>query len=182
VTANARTSSTSSTTTVFWPARSRTRSVADLKAVLDQLCVVIEPDWDEIGGRVIWQMAEPMPPVAANAHGLLQIFLNLCQNSLRAVEGRPDRRLTISACVEADDMVLTFSDSGPGVANPETLFHLHPLRSQTEGTGLGLYISRELARSVGGDLRYVPSASGAQFRVVIPLARVAATTGERRAS
>lgn len=156
--------------------------LTDLKAVLDQLRVVIEPDWDEIGGQVVWNLPEPMPTVAANAHGLLQIFLNLCQNSLRAVDGQPQRRLTVSVATETDDVVLTFADTGPGVASPETLFHLHPVRSATGGSGLGLYISRELARSVGGDLRYVASESGAQFRVVVPMARAVLTTGRRRAS
>lgn len=154
----------------------------DLKAVLDQLRVVIEVDWDEIGGQVVWDIPEPLPHVAANAHGLLQIFLNLCQNSLRAVEHARERKLTISATVEGDDIVLTFADSGKGVSKPESLFHLHPLHSDAGGTGLGLYISRELARSVGGDLRHVPSAAGARFAVTVPLARAVVSAGERRAS
>jgi PAS domain S-box-containing protein len=155
--------------------RSATRDdrVADLRAVFDQLRVVIEPDWDEIGGEVVWNVPEGLPAVSANAHGLLQIFLNLCQNSLRAVEGAAARRLTIGAAVEDDDIVLTFADTGCGVANPEGLFHLQPEPSAGGGSGLGLYISRELARSVGGDLRHMPSASGAEFRVVVPMVRQA---------
>lgn len=155
----------------------------DLKAVLDQLRVVIEPDWEEIGGSVIWDLQDPLPAVAANAHGLMQIFLNLCQNSLRAVDGRSERVLRISAAVEADGVLLTFADTGPGVANPETLFHLHPVRSETEGSGLGLYISRELARSTGGDLRHVPSPQGAHFSLVVPRVQPATEgVGVRRAS
>jgi two-component system sensor kinase FixL len=155
--------------------------VTDLKAVLDQLRVVIEPDWEEVGGQVTWDVPDPLPIVAANAHGLLQIFLNVCQNSLRAVEGRPEQRLDISIRIETDDVVVTFKDSGPGVTNPDTLFHLHPVRPENGGSGLGLYISRELARSVGGDLQYEPSPDGAQFRVVIPALREAVLTGGRRA-
>ncbi|MGE0393369.1 MAG: ATP-binding protein [Vicinamibacterales bacterium] len=148
----------------------------DLKAVLDHLRVVIEPDWDEIGGTIAWQVPDTLPPVAANAHGLLQIFLNLCQNSLRAVEGRPAPRLVVSVEVDGDDAVVTVTDNGPGVANPEALFHLHPVRpegadSAGGGAGLGLYISRELARSVGGDLRYAGPGEGARFQVVVPLVR-----------
>jgi signal transduction histidine kinase len=62
------------------------------------------------------------------------------------------------------------------------LFHLHPVRPDHVGTGLGLYISRELARSVGGDLRYIPSERGAQFSVLVPRARHTAATEDRRAS
>lgn len=152
----------------------------DLQAVLDQLRVVIEPDWDEIGGTVEWSVPPAMPPVAANAHGLLQIFLNLCQNSLRVMEDQAERRLTISVTHEDDDLVLTFADSGPGIANPDALFHLHPERPEHGGTGLGLYVSRELARSVGGDLHYLPSPTGAQFKVLVPIAR-RVSLGNRRA-
>jgi two-component system sensor kinase FixL len=153
---------------------SNSERAADLKAVLDQLRVVIEPDWDEVAGHVDWYVPEALPEVAASAHGLLQIFLNLCQNSLRAVAQQAEPRLQVSVSVEVDDAVVSFTDNGPGVATPDALFHLHPVRSETGGSGLGLYISRELARSVGGDLRYVGSGAGAQFQVVIPLADAAA--------
>lgn len=143
---------------------------ADLKAVLDQLRVVIEPDWDEVGGRVTWEVPDPLPPVAATAHGLLQILLNLCQNSLRAVDDRPAPHLIVSVAVAGGDAVVTVTDNGPGVADRDGLFHLHPVRSQSEGSGLGLYISRELARSMGGDLQFVPTPRGAQFRAIVPLA------------
>ncbi len=141
---------------------------SDLKAVLDQLRVVIEPDWDEIDGLVLWEMPETLPAVAADAHALLQVFLNLCQNSLRAVTPMPERQLRVSVTVDGDDVMVVFKDSGPGVADPSMLFHLHPVRAHREGSGLGLYISRELARSVDGELEYVPSAGGAEFRVVVP--------------
>jgi two-component system, LuxR family, sensor kinase FixL len=144
---------------------------ADLKSVLDQLRLVIEPDWEELEGEVVWQVPEEVPAVTGDAHGLLQIFLNLSQNSLRAVEsmaGDRSRRLTISLAVNSSDSVLTFVDTGPGVANPEVLFH--PFRPEADGSGLGLYVSRELARSFGGDLLYRALAEGAEFRVLMPLA------------
>lgn len=143
---------------------------ADLKSVLDHLRLVIEPDWEEIDGAVIWHVPDTLPPVSADAHGLLQIFLNLCQNSLRAVETMPERRLTVSITSASDDVVIVFKDSGPGVMHPERLFHFQPVPSEGSGSGLGLYISRELARSFGGELEHVASANGAEFRVVIPVA------------
>jgi PAS domain S-box-containing protein len=141
---------------------------ADLKQVLDQLRVVIEPDWHEIGGQVEWNVPDALPAVAADPHGLLQIFLNLCQNSLRAVEPVKEKRLRVSVETQGSDAVITFSDSGPGVSNPEKLFQ--PFRQDADGSGLGLYISRELARSFGGELKHAAGATGGEFRVVIPVA------------
>ncbi|MBM3773502.1 MAG: HAMP domain-containing histidine kinase [Acidimicrobiia bacterium] len=146
--------------------------VTDLGAVLDELRVVIEPDWDEIGGRVSWNVPAELPSVAAGSHGLLQILLNLCQNSLRAVEHQSEPELAVDATVAGQDVVVCVRDNGPGVVEPDQLFHLHATRSSTDGSGLGLYISRELARSMGGELQYVPTARGATFRVTVPQARV----------
>jgi two-component system, LuxR family, sensor kinase FixL len=146
---------------------------AELRSVLDQLRVVIVPDWEEVGGEVLWRVPDQLPPVAGDSYGLLQIFLNLCQNSLRATETVPERRLIVWVTTEADDAVITFRDSGPGVRDPERLFH--PFRPGADGSGLGLFISRELARSFGGDLEHVPGSSGGEFRVIIPLAHKVAT-------
>lgn len=146
---------------------------ADLKSVLDQLCVVIEPDWQEIDGHVTWRIPDNVPPVAGDGHGLLQIFLNLCQNSLRAVEPMPNRRLTVSVIPNTKDVLVTVSDSGPGVADPDMLFH--PFRPGADGSGVGLYISRELARSFGGDLQHVPTSVGGEFMLIIPIAQRVAT-------
>lgn len=145
-----------------------TEQRADLRSVVDQLRVVIEPDWQEIDGRVEWNIPETLPAVAADPHGLLQIFLNLCQNSLRAVEAMTERRLRVSVEIQEGDAVITFRDSGPGVSNPEKLFQ--PFRQDADGSGLGLYISRELARSFGGELQHAAGATGGEFRVVIPVA------------
>ena len=45
--------------------------------------------------------------------------------------------------------VIGFQDSGPGIAFPEHLFQ--PFRHAADGTGLGLYVSRAVVRSYGGD-------------------------------
>ncbi|HYP06030.1 MAG TPA: PAS domain-containing sensor histidine kinase [Bryobacteraceae bacterium] len=140
----------------------------DIRSVLDQLRVVIEPDWEEVDGRVVWSIPESAPDIGADSHGLLQIFLNLCQNSLRAVENMPERELNISVELNSDDAIVTVADSGPGVGNLDMLFH--PFRPGADGSGLGLYISRELARSFGGDLHHVPTDKGCAFRVTLPYA------------
>ena len=56
-----------------------------LQEVLDDLRIMIEPDWHEIGGSVRWQLPAATPVVLGERHGLLQAFLNLAQNSHRAV-------------------------------------------------------------------------------------------------
>src|SRR5260370_23381765 len=57
-----------------------------LQEILDNLRIVIEPDWREIDGTVLWQLPPELPIVLAERHGLLQAFLNVANNSHRAAQ------------------------------------------------------------------------------------------------
>jgi signal transduction histidine kinase len=139
-----------------------------LQEVMDDLRIVIEPDWHEIGGKVIWNFVRPMPVVLAERHGLFQAFLNLSKNSHRAVQDCVERELRISVKIEGNQASIVFRDTGPGVNDPERLFA--PFQSGADGSGLGLYISRAVVRSYGGELRFERTPSGACFCVEIPIA------------
>lgn len=139
-----------------------------LQEVLDDLRIVIEPDWREIGGQICWSLPPSMPLVVAERHGLLQAFLNLAQNSHRAVHDCPRRQLSISVAVEEQTASIRFRDTGPGVHAPEHLFE--PFHPGSDGSGLGLYVSRAMVRSYGGNLRFEPQSSGACFTVEVPTA------------
>jgi signal transduction histidine kinase len=132
-----------------------------LQAVLDNLRIVIEPDWRESDGVVHWELPDNMPAVLADSSGLLQALLNLVRNSHRAVQQSPLRELRISVSVHEQRAFVRVEDSGPGIRAPECLFQ--PFHPRAEGTGLGLYVSRAVVRSYGGELRFEPSPRGSHF-------------------
>lgn len=134
--------------------------------VLEELRVVIEPDWLDLNGEVHLELLDIDLQVYADPHALLQIFLNLAQNSLRAVQQHLNPTLTIRLTKNDSQAIISFIDSGPGLADASILFH--PFRPDADGSGLGLYISRTLARSFGGDLLHIPTSSGCQFDVILP--------------
>lgn len=138
-----------------------------LKEVLDNLRIVIEPDWREADGVVHWHLQESMPTVVADSHGLLQVFLSLVENSYRAVRECSTRELTISVSVAEQTAGVRFQDNGPGVAAPDRLFQ--PFQDGASGTGMGLYIARAALRSYGGDLRFEPEPKGACFLVELQI-------------
>lgn len=144
-----------------------------LRAVLDNLRIVIEPGWREADGKVRWLLPECGPRVIADPQGLLQAFLNLAQNSQRAVEEMPIRELTISVAKHNERVAVRFEDTGPGVGEPGKLFQ--PFQPGAEGAGLGLYITRAILRSYGGELRFEPSERGSCFVVEL---QTAETEGE----
>ena len=138
-----------------------------LQSVLDDLRIVIEAEWREIDGAVRWCLPEVTPRVLAERHALLQAFLNLAQNSHRAVQEMTVRELRISVDTDVRRVFVRFRDSGPGIAAPERLFE--PFQPGANGTGLGLYVSRAVIRGFGGELRYEPQASGSCFTVELQI-------------
>jgi two-component system sensor kinase FixL len=134
-----------------------------LQAVLDDLRIVIEPQWRESGGAVRWKLPLEAPRVLGEQHGLLQVFLNLSQNSLRAVQKCAVRELEISVSVSGESAIVIVQDSGPGVSSPERLFA--PFQPGADGSGIGLYVSRAVVRGYGGDLRWEPGSAGSRFAV-----------------
>ncbi len=122
-----------------------------LQQVLDSLRIIVDAEWREIGAVIRWPVMTALPEVFADPHGLLQALLNLVQNSRRAVQLSSIRELIITVSASGESAFVHLEDSGPGVSCPELLFQ--PFDPGADGAGLGLYISRALVRSYGGDLR-----------------------------
>ncbi len=137
-----------------------------LQDVLDDLRIVIEPDWREIGGAVVWRLAHAMPVVLAERHGLLHVFLNLAKNAHRAVQTGSIRELRVSVSEDERAVHVRFEDSGPGIADPGRLFQA--FQSGADGAGLGLYLSRAVVRGYGGDLCFEPESESTCFRIDLP--------------
>ena len=99
--------------------------------------MIISPRFNESETGLEWEIAEALPNVRANHSGLLQVFLNLAQNSGSVLRGRPEARLRIAAYALAESVVIRFSDNGPGISSAERLFQ--PFQPGASSTGLGLF-------------------------------------------
>jgi two-component system, LuxR family, sensor kinase FixL len=139
------------------------KGVADLGMVLDETRVFAEAALREIGAAVLWNIPEELPLVEGDHHGLLQVFLNLARNSEAAITDAQKKTLSVSVSREAEMVLVRFLDTGPGVAKPDNLFR--PFQPGAHSSGLGLYLSRAVLKSYGGDLYYEPVPAGACFTV-----------------
>lgn len=147
------------------PAMDQHLNTIELPSVLDELRVLLEPSYKEAGVEIIWQLQENLPLVFGDRYGLAQVFLNLSLNSLRAMAASKKKQLTISSSLEKDAVVIRFEDTGVGIPSPEFLFK--PFQHSADATGLGLYVSRAIVRSCGGDLTFEPRDAGCCFAVTL---------------
>jgi two-component system sensor kinase FixL len=141
--------------------------VVELTSVLDELRILIETTYHESEINVQWDIQEPLSLVWADRYGLVQVFLNLAKNSQRAMMSTETKRLRIAAREENGKVAIRFEDTGIGVASPESLFR--PFQPGAKSSGLGLYVSRAIMRSFGGELACEARSEGACFAVVLPL-------------
>jgi two-component system, LuxR family, sensor kinase FixL len=137
-----------------------------LKTILDDLRIVLQSAAGDAETMLEWHLPDDLPPVRADRQGLFQVCLNLSRNSFRAMRESASRVLAISSEVDRDAVRIRFRDTGTGVGRPDQLFRL--FRSGSNSTGIGLYISKAILRSYGGDLRHEPTASGACFVIELP--------------
>jgi len=140
--------------------------VVELTSVLDELRVLIESAYHESEMEIDWQIQNFLPRVWADRYGLVQVFLNLARNSQRAMQCSETKRLCVSASDEGSTVVIRFADTGVGISSPENLFR--PFQRGADSSGLGLYVSRAIIHSFGGELLYERRSRGCCFAVVLP--------------
>lgn len=100
---------------------------------------------------------------------LEQILINLFQNALEAIEGRPGGAVRVRVGdAGPESVVISVADNGSGIA-PEILDNLFtPFNTSREnGLGLGLVIARDIANDYGGRIEVKSDSSGACFSVYL---------------
>lgn len=135
----------------------------NLQSFMEELRIIVGPPLRDRQIEVSWGIQVDLPTAWADRQSLMQVFLNLTRNSESALENQESRRVSVRSWAMDSTVFIAFTDNGPGVKVPELLFR--PFQTQSERVGLGLYLSRALLRSFGGDLRYEPTADGAMFVV-----------------
>jgi len=109
--------------------------------------------------------------VAVNRIRLEQILINLLQNAMDAMEPVPHPQIRIATRVFEDRVTIALTDNGPGIPPKARRLLFKSFATQKpDGMGLGLVISRELAREVGGELTHEPSDHdpGTTFLIKLP--------------
>jgi PAS domain S-box-containing protein len=129
----------------------------DLCGLVPELRAMIDP---QRRAKAITWTEEPQPGpclVIADREKLVQVMLNLYSNAVKFTA--PGGRVTVRALLGSDWTTVEVEDTGVGIAadRVDTIFEpfVHGAAAESAGqagTGLGLTISRDLARGMGGDL------------------------------
>ncbi len=101
-----------------------------------------------------------------------QVLFNLVDNAAKYAADGANRRIHLHAASQDGSAGLSIRDHGPGVTKSGAKLLFKPFEreehSAQPGVGLGLSLSRALARDLGGDLVFEPATEGCCFRLVLP--------------
>lgn len=115
------------------------------------------------------EIYEPQADILFDRRHLNQILWNLCRNGWRHSQHKASSlSLALFATASRHAVRLEVRDDGPGLS-AEAMQHLFEpfFTTEADGTGLGLYIARELCEANGANIKYVPVDSGSLFTIYI---------------
>ena len=142
----------------------------ELKSWLDEFVDELCRSQNFPAGQITVQIEVDDLSAEFDASQLHQVMWNLCQNGARHSEAHTGiASLTIKAAHKPDNPIIFIDviDEGPGVP-PDVVEHLFEpfFTTDTQGTGLGLYIAKELCECNHAHLNYFPAAEGGScFRI-----------------
>jgi signal transduction histidine kinase len=110
--------------------------------------------------------------VKADPTRITQVFDNLLSNAVKYAPGSP---VMISLKNSANTCTITVEDQGPGIAQEhlghlfERFYRVPETRVASHGTGLGLFIVKEIIHGHGGDITVSSEVSkGTTFTITLP--------------
>jgi two-component system nitrogen regulation sensor histidine kinase GlnL len=151
--------------------------------VINGVIEIVRPELTRSGVQFTMEEPRSKLPVHGNYSQLLQVFLNLLQNAVHALEGRADGRITVKVEARTGDMpkpmlCIKVSDNGSGI-DPALLSRVFdPFmttkstgdRRGTRGMGLGLAIVRRIIQYHQGAIEVTSElGKGTTFHVYLPV-------------
>jgi len=129
------------------------------------------------------QLEENLPPVFASETEMQQVFMNMINNAIDAME-KTGGIITLTSKRVGDNILVTVADNGPGIAdaNLSRIFDpFYTTKPVGKGTGLGLSICYGIVKKIGGDIQvHSVKGEGTTFEIQIPQNTEAEVPEEKR--
>lgn len=152
------------------------QNLVDLTVLLQRATQMLELRRPGGNIRIALSIAPNFPQVRGNANQLFQTFIEIIENSMDALEETGGGSLQITAHRLGEEAMLQFSDTGPGIREPERVFDpFYTTKPVGKGTGLGLSAVYGVIRDHNGQITCQNKLEGgALFIIRIPAANESA--------
>ncbi|HUT02457.1 MAG TPA: FHA domain-containing protein [bacterium] len=139
-------------------------SKVNLNEVVGSLIVLLDAEFEKSSIVVEKELAEPPVELLCDELGLVQTLFGTVLNSIESLKQKPPRadvqkRIKIAVRKDRDDIIITVSDNGIGIAEEHKLKAFDPFfttREETGGIGLGLTKARNFVLKHNGHISFNP--------------------------
>jgi len=151
----------------------------ELNILLSRAAQLLESRYPGGKVRVSLSIAKDFPRVHGNPNQLFQVMVEIIENALDALQDAGGGSLEITARRQGGEAVLQFSDTGPGLREPERVFDpFYTTKPVGKGTGLGLSVVYGVVQDHGGQITCQNKPNGgALFSVRLPAEAATMTAG-----
>ncbi len=150
----------------------------DLNASIESIVSIVKHNLEINRVELALSLASDLPFVRADSTGLQQVFLNLINNALQAMDGEGLLKIQARPLSGGKMVEVVISDSGCGIRKEHQDKIFDPFfttKKVGQGTGLGLSVSYGIITRCGGQIKCrsvteeeAPGASGTSFEIVLP--------------
>jgi signal transduction histidine kinase len=147
---------------------------ADLNLTIDFILKFLNYEAARRGVIVLKQLDYSLPTIRLETNTLKQILLNIIMNALQAMEDGSGKLLVETSAADSETVCFTITDNGPGIPAEmiDRIFDRYfTTKKPGEGTGLGLFVTKSLIESIGGEIKVASGIGGTTFTVSLPLQR-----------
>jgi signal transduction histidine kinase len=145
-------------------------TLIDVNAIVGNVAELCRADLKKKSIRIELDAESHLPGVRGDANQILQVFFNIINNSVEAMEEIGGGVLTLRTFRHQTNVVIQFSDTGPGIREPQLAFDpFYTTKAVGKGTGLGLSICYGLVKEHKGQITCANRPEGgATFRIELP--------------
>ena len=128
------------------------KSALDVNTIVQTALNLCQPQMRLVKVQYVTELAAKLPRIYGDSNQLLQVFSNIVNNALQAMSERGGT-LTVSTSVEGSSIHAQFSDTGPGMLEPDRVFDpFYTTRPVGQGSGLGLSACYGIIQEHGGKI------------------------------
>ncbi|MBW1751342.1 MAG: hypothetical protein JRJ37_11760 [Deltaproteobacteria bacterium] len=150
------------------------KECVNMNEIIEETVSFVENDAKNNNIQIEKKFVEDLPSTMSDGPQLQQVFLNLLNNSLDAIN--TDGQIEIGTRADANTIYMEFADSGPGI-KPEIMNKIFDpfftTKDPGKGTGLGMSICYDIMRKLGGTIEVRNGEKGgALFTLTLPILRL----------
>src|SRR5205085_2831245 len=158
----------------------------DITAIAQTAIKLVQPQLHTHRVEVRTELATDLPPVVGDSNQLLQVCVHIANNAVQALDEVGGGVVTVVTKLDGSNVVLEFSDNGPGAREPERVFDpFYTTKPVGHGTGLGLSACYGIVQEHNGKIVCRNRREGsASIRIELPAITAAgagASTADGRA-